>query len=95
LASRKAPAYAELARQGGHGRHHSAVNRGDFTVLMVLPTPKRRDVVRRSFYERDPIADRTDLWRFAAMSDLTVETLLHGGVLYPASEAQPSPLVRS
>jgi hypothetical protein len=95
LASRKAPAYAELARQGGHGRHHSAVNRGDFTVLMVLPTPKRRDVVRRSFGERDPIVDRTDLWRFAAMSDLTVETLLHGGVLYPASEAQPSPLVRS
>jgi hypothetical protein len=93
LAARKCPGYAALAEAGLHRRHFPGWAPDRFVVLLVGPTPKRRDALRRAFGKRDA-ADHTDLWRFVARSDLNVENLLSGSVFCTCGEEPPGPLVR-
>ena len=93
LVTGKTPGYAELARRQLHRKHFPAVTDDDFTVLLIVPHPRRRDALRRSFRRKNPGAYRTDLWRFAAHTNLNTETVLHGDVFYRCDEQAPVPLV--
>ena len=92
LADRKPPGYAELALRRLYLKHFPAAD-DEFRVLLVLPNSQRRESVRRAFQEKNPVASRTDLWRFAALTDLTVETFLHGEVFYRCENQAPGLLL--
>ena len=69
--------------QNWHGtrytlQHFPADGINGFCVLLIVPTDRRRDCIRRAFQKKDAAGFRTDLWRFAAMTDLTAETILRG-----------------
>jgi hypothetical protein len=92
LADRKPPGYAELALGHLYLKHFPAAD-DEFGVLLVVPNSQRRETVRRAFQKKDPATFRTDLWRFAALTDLTVETFLRGEVFYRCEDQAPEPLL--
>jgi hypothetical protein len=95
LAERKCPGYAEVARHGVYRQHFPGAEIDGFRVLLVAPHERRRDGIRRAFAEKDPVEFRTDLWRFAALTDITVESLLSDNIYYrcgggPAEQLLPA-----
>ena len=93
LAERKCPGYAELARRQLHLKHFPAADIDEFRVVLIAPHAGRRDAIRVAFQERDAAAFRTDLWRFAAMTEITAETLLQGEVFYRCGQEPPERLL--
>jgi hypothetical protein len=94
LADRKCPGYAELARRQLHLKHFPTAKTDRFCVLLIAPHHQRRDAIRRAFRQKDPTTFRTDLWRFAAMAELTAETFLRARIFYPCEDLAAEPLVR-
>ena len=94
LANRKAPGYAELVRRQLQRKHFPAATTADFTVLLIVPGPQRRDALRRAFRQLDSATHRTDLWRFVARMDLIAETFLHEEIFYRCEDEPPGPLIR-
>ena len=90
IAARKTPGYAELATQDMHRRHFPEATVDSFTVLMIAPTARRRDALRKALNGKSG----ADLWKFAAEGDLTVASFLHEPVFFPC-EGDPVPLVES
>lgn len=72
VAARKHAGYQLLAERSGHRKHFPSATVRDFSVLMVAPSMRRRDALRRAFSRTSGSA----LWRFASLSELTAETLL-------------------
>jgi hypothetical protein len=79
-----------MAEQLLHRRHfqHTTVN--SFSVLLITVNPKRRDNLRRAF------ADKAgkELWRFAAVQDVTPEKLLYEPIFYTCTDDEPKALVK-
>ena len=71
LAERKCPGYAEVAKQKIYLNHFPAAGIDGFHVLLVAPHGQRRDAIRRAFQQKDAAVFRTDLWRFAAHTDIS------------------------
>lgn len=90
VAAFKHKGYAELQAQQGHRRHFPSTTRDRFSVLMLCPSAKRRDALRRAFVGKD----RSDLWLFASLEDLSVDTFLSEPVFYRLDDDAPRPLVR-
>lgn len=76
VAAQKCGGYAGLLAHRGHARHFPAANVDGFTVLVVAPTDKRRDALRKAFAEHPG----TNLYKFAARPELTPENLFRGPV---------------
>jgi len=89
IANSKTAGYAEMAERLLHRRHFPAATLDGFSVLMVAPTAKRRDALRRA------IAGKPgwELWRFVAMDELLPEKLLYEPIYYTC-DAGPQPLLR-
>lgn len=83
LAERKCPGYAAVAEQSIYLNHFRAGGIYGFHVLLVAPNTQRRDAIRRAFQQKDTAVFRTDLWRFAAHTDITADTLLTGEIWHP------------
>lgn len=88
LVARKTPGYAELNLRRWHTRHFPEAIPDTFSVLLITTTPRRRDSLRRAMCEKDP----EKLWKFAAETDLTAESILFDPIFYPC-EGDPMPLV--
>ncbi|MFO0966141.1 MAG: replication-relaxation family protein [Gemmataceae bacterium] len=86
----KPPGYAELANRNLQRRFFPQATVPGFTVVVVSPTAKRRDLLRQLFRE----VERADMWRFAAKPELTATatTILFEPVFYPC-EGAPAPLI--
>jgi len=91
LAERKCPGYAELARQKIYLKHFPAGIDG-FHVLLIVPNDQRRDCIRQAFQKKDAAAYHTDLWRFAALSDITADSLLTREISYRCGPELPERL---
>lgn len=89
VASHKCGGYAELANQGGHRRHFPAVNMENFSVLMIAPSERRRDALRKAVMQRSG----AKLWKFASLTDLTAETMLVGNVWH-SCDGSTGPLLK-
>ena len=89
IAASKTAGYALMAERQLHRKHFPQTTLEAFTVLMVAPSVRRRDALKKAFREKPGAA----LWRFAAMSDLTPENFLFAPVYYP-SEGEPLPLIK-
>ena len=84
-AAKKSPGYAGLAAGRLH-RGHFPDAADEFSVLVLAPHAGWRDSLRREFAGRP----RPDLYKFAAMTEVTAETLLHGPIWHPCvGEAHP------
>lgn len=89
VAASKTKGYAELANRQGHRRHFPETTLSTFTIIMVAPTPRRRDHLREAI-RRKPGAE---LWRFVAATEFTPESFLYQPILYRCDQDQPVPLV--
>jgi hypothetical protein len=90
VAARKIPGYAELACRGWHVRHFPQTTLNSFTVLLITPTPRRRDGLRKAIREKGG----ANLWKFASQTDITPDTFLFDPIFYPC-EGDPVPLVKA
>jgi hypothetical protein len=79
VAASKTKGYAELVKRQAHRRHFPPATVSTITVLLVAPTPRRRDALRREFRDKPG----ADLWKFAAATELTAYSFLHGSIFYP------------
>lgn len=93
LADKKAPGYAALVRHQIYLKHFSAAEVDGFRVLLIAPNARRRDSIRGAFQKKDAVEFRTDLWRFAALADVTAETILQADVFYPCGDGPAERLV--
>lgn len=90
VAALKSPGYAELHRRGMHRRHFPTTTLNRFLVVMIAPTEKRRNALRRAFTEKDGAT----LWRFASQTDLSPTSFLHGPVWYRTDWDEPEAIVQ-
>jgi len=90
IANSKTAGYAAMAEKKLHRRHFPEATLDQFTVLMVAPSPKRRDSLRQAIRAK-PAAN---LWRFVARQDLVPERLLRDAIYYTCDGDQPRPLLR-
>lgn len=90
IAAQKTRGFAELAARALHRRHFPDTNIDPFGVLMIAPTPRRRDALAKAIADKPAAA----LWKFAAMGELTAESLLHAPVWHTC-DSQVVALVRS
>jgi Replication-relaxation len=89
IAASKTQGYAIMAQTQMHRRHYSTATVNSFSVLMVAPTERRRDALRKAIHSKPG----SELWRFAAVPDLTSERFLHSPIFYPCI-GDPVPLVK-
>ena len=66
IANSKTAGYAAMAEKLLHRRHFPETTLDEFSVLMVAPSPKRRDSLRHAIRGKPGAG----LWRFAARQDL-------------------------
>jgi hypothetical protein len=90
IANSKTAGYAAMAEHELHRRHFPEATMPSFTVLMVAPTAKRRDSLRRTIHGKPACG----LWRFVAAGDLQSERLLFEPIYYTCDDDQPKPLLR-
>ena len=90
VAASKTKGYAELAVRQWHRRHFTETTVPTFTVLMVAPTPRRRDHLRQAIHHKPG----WELWRFVSATELTAESFLHEPILYRCDSDQGVPLVQ-
>ncbi len=89
IAATKTQGYAVLAEVFGHRRHFPDATIDKFTVLMVAPTARRRDALRKAIHDKPG----AQLWRFASAEDMQPERLLHEPIWY-SCEGDPAPLIK-
>ena len=89
VANGKAPGYAGLAERNLQSRHFQATV-GEFGVLLIAPTERRRDALRAAIAEKPG----AHLWRFTAEADVTPEKAVFEPIWYSCGKDDPSPLVK-
>jgi hypothetical protein len=90
VAASKSPGYAGMAEQLLHRNHFPQATVESFTVLLVAPSSSRRDSLRKAM--RDKAG--AHLWRFATIQDMTLDTVLHNRIWYPADDSPAGALIR-
>lgn len=89
IGASKTPGYAAMAERQLHRRHFPSTTIDTFSVLMIAPTARRRDALRKVIKDKPGAA----LWKFACVDDITPQRFLHSPVLYPC-EGEPVSLVK-
>ena len=72
-----------MAERKIYQNHFRADGIDGFHVLLVAPTPSGEMLFDVPFSRRTAAVFRTDLWRFAAHTDITPDTLLTSEIWYP------------
>ena len=89
VAESKTKGYAAMADLDWQLRHFPMSNVKPFNVLLIAPSPKRRDLLRQAIKGKPG----AHLWKFACVQDLRPDTLLHAPIFHPC-DGEPVPLVR-
>lgn len=89
IAASKSPGYAEMATRRLHLRHFPDSTVSTFGVLMIAPTERRRDALRKSLHGKAG----AELWKFAAVPDVTADKFMYKPIWYTCDEG-PTPLVK-
>lgn len=99
--ARKEPGYKRLLATKYHRIHFDQILATVpelFRIMVVTPTPARRDAIRRAaatMFKNDPPVFRS-LWRFASKTGpdaMTADSCLHGKIWYTMDEAEAQPLI--
>ena len=89
IAASKTPGYTVMAERQLHRRHFPHTTLNAFSVLMIAPSERRRDALKKAIREKPGAA----LWRFASASDLTPENFLFAPIFHPC-DGEPLPLIK-
>ncbi len=89
ISASKTPGYAAMAERKLHRRHFPSTTIDAFSVLMIAPTARRRDALRKAIKDKPAAA----VWKFACVQDITPENFLHAPVFYPC-DGEAVPLVK-
>jgi len=89
ISASKPPGYAEMALRKMHRRHFPTATVETFTVLMIAPTERRRDALRKGIHGKPG----SELWKFVSQTDLAPESFLYGSIFFPC-QGDPRPLVK-
>lgn len=89
IAASKTPGYAMLAQTNLHRRHFQSTA-DSFSVLMVTPSERRRDALRKAIKDKPG----AELWRFAHVADLIPDKVLFEPVWFSCKKEEPDPLVK-
>jgi hypothetical protein len=89
IAASKTQGYAVMAQFQMHRKHFPGATLDAFTVLMIAPTHRRRDALRKAIHGKPG----SELWRFAAVPDVTPDQFLHSPIFYPCV-GDPTPLIK-
>jgi hypothetical protein len=89
IAASKTAGYAAMAERQLHRKHFPQTTLDTFSVLMVAPTTRRRDALKKAIREKPGSA----LWRFVAAPDLTAENFLFAPIFHPC-DGEPLPLIK-
>jgi Replication-relaxation len=90
VAAQKCGGYAALAENQLHlKRLFPAATWPRFNALMIAPTPRRRDALRKAINTKPGAG----LWKFAALTELTPESFLTGSIWYKCGNDTPSSLL--
>lgn len=90
IANSKTAGYAEMNERKLHRRHFPEVTLDQFSVLMVAPSARRRDALRRAMKGKPG----SQLWRFAAAEDLVPEKVLFEPIYFACDGDEAKPLLR-
>ena len=88
-AAEKSPGYAELSRRRAHRRFCPKASE-KFVVLVTAPDPKWRAHLVKAFSTKQ----EPDLYRFAALTELTPETFFRGNVWHRC-DGRVGPLIKA
>ena len=69
IAATKRQGDAVLSEVCGHRRHFPEATIDKFTVVMVAPTARRRDALRKAIHDKSG----SQFWRFASADDMQPE----------------------
>jgi Replication-relaxation len=89
VARHKCGGYEGLFERRGELRHFPSATVEGFSVLMIAPTARRRDALRKAISEK-PCGR---LWKFAAEGDVTPESFLTKPIWYPGV-GEPHSLIK-
>lgn len=89
IAAGKTGGYVALAERNLERRHFAASVPG-FSVLMIAPSDRRRDALRKAIGAKPG----AHLWKFATMGDVTPEKVLHAPIWYACGSDDAVPLVK-
>ncbi len=90
VANQKAGGFAGMWEKKLHQRLFPAANVEKFTVLVIAPTKKRINALRKAFATKPS----SWLYKFASLEDLKETTLLSGKVWYSCAGDEPGSLLR-
>lgn len=90
IAANKTQGYAVMAHSGLHRRHFPEATVDTFGVLLIAPTARRRDALRKAL----TVQPGAELWRLASLEDFTPANILHAPIWHTC-DGQVLPLVRS
>lgn len=90
IANGKTPGYAAMIERQLHRRHFPQTNVDEFSVLMVAPSAKRRDALRKAIQQKPGAS----VWRFVDVHDLTPDRLLQAPIYFTCESDEPKPLLK-
>ncbi|MEZ5942475.1 MAG: replication-relaxation family protein [Planctomycetaceae bacterium] len=76
VAARKSPGYQKLLAAAGHRQHFPETTLPFFFVLVLTPSAKRAEQLRRSFAKRNRDDDSRKVYRFGSIEELNEHNLL-------------------
>ncbi len=94
VAARKTPGYRSMAEKKGHLQQFPATSLAYFFILVVTPTKRRCNNLRKSFYKRNKDHEVHKQYRFLSLQDLQPEQLLFDPILSCCGKEELVPLVK-
>jgi hypothetical protein len=89
VANQKYQGYALMADKKMQTRHFPATV-PNFTVLLIAPTPTRRDMLKKAFR----LKAGSGLWRFASATDVKHTHVLHEPIWHTCDDEEPRALIK-
>jgi hypothetical protein len=89
IAASKTAGYAAMAERQLHRKHFPQTTLDTFSVLMIAPSERRRDALKKAIREKPGAS----LWRFAVAEELSDGSFLFAPLWHPC-EGDPLPLIK-
>lgn len=94
VAARKSPGYQQLFQYQGHRRHFPNTTHDFFFVLVVTPTKKRAEQLRKAFAKMNKDQDVKKVYRFGSLDELNEQNLFFEPVFSCCHHYDKVPLVK-
>ncbi|QDT64070.1 replication-relaxation family protein [Calycomorphotria hydatis] len=94
VAARKSPGYRTLLERNGHKAHFPESSLDFFYVLVIAPSRRRADQLRKSFAKKNEDHNVRKTYRFGALKELTAENLFFEPVYSCCHHDDRVPLVK-